>query len=134
MSGEINNGKIPENHAIDHLDGNKMNNHISNLRLTTYALNNRNLLKAKNNTSGMTGVSKTSISFKDSGRCYEYWMAQWYLDYKYFQKKFSIKKFGEQGAFVLACEHREKMVAQLNLDGAGYTDRHGKEALSDYAE
>lgn len=42
---------------IDHVDGNKSNNHISNLRDVTPEESNRNMPKPKDNTSGVIGVS-----------------------------------------------------------------------------
>jgi hypothetical protein len=47
---------IPEGMDIDHQDGNKDNNHISNLRLVTRQVNNRNRKKRSDNTSGVTGI------------------------------------------------------------------------------
>lgn len=42
---------------IDHIDGNKKNNHISNLRWASCQENNRNQKLSKCNTSGIKGVS-----------------------------------------------------------------------------
>ena len=42
---------------IDHIDGNRENNHESNLRSATRAQNQANSKKSKNNTSGFIGVS-----------------------------------------------------------------------------
>ena len=51
------NGKlIPEGYELDHLDGDKTNNDISNLRLVDRKLNNRNRKKRSDNTSGVTGI------------------------------------------------------------------------------
>lgn len=49
------NGNFPERH-IDHINGNKLDNSINNLRVVDDKENNRNRKKPKNNTSGITGV------------------------------------------------------------------------------
>lgn len=50
------NGKWPDN-EIDHIDTNKTNNAIKNLRQATNIENHRNTNKPSNNTSGFKGVS-----------------------------------------------------------------------------
>lgn len=45
----------PEN-CIDHIDGNALNNRIDNLRIVTYAENNRNASLRKDNKSGFSGI------------------------------------------------------------------------------
>lgn len=50
------NGSIPYGYRIDHIDGNKLNNQPSNMRLATLAENARNALLRSDNTSGVKGV------------------------------------------------------------------------------
>lgn len=48
----------PDNkRCVDHIDGNRRNNNISNLRFATYQENCRNGVKRNTNTSGFVGVS-----------------------------------------------------------------------------
>lgn len=47
--------KIPET-SIDHIDGNKSNNHPSNLRLCSQSQNRQNINTPRANTTGVTGV------------------------------------------------------------------------------
>lgn len=49
-------GPIPEGMAVDHIDCDKSNNCISNLRLADPSENNFNTPKQKNNASGVKGV------------------------------------------------------------------------------
>lgn len=51
---------------IDHIDGDKSNNRISNLRLATPAQNSWNQAKRKNNTSGYKGVRWNSSNPRKS--------------------------------------------------------------------
>ncbi|MCV5094213.1 HNH endonuclease [Escherichia coli] len=53
---EMHNGPIPEGMEIDHIDHNKVNNHIENLRLVTCQDNNHNRSRNHNNKSGCAGV------------------------------------------------------------------------------
>lgn len=50
------NGAWPEG-EVDHLDGNRQNNRLENLRIVTASENHRNQKRPKNNTSGVLGVS-----------------------------------------------------------------------------
>lgn len=49
-------GEWPDRH-VDHINGNRSDNRIINLRLATNSENLRNRLKPRNNTSGYKGVS-----------------------------------------------------------------------------
>ena len=57
-------GIDPEEKQVDHIDGDILNNKISNLRLATLSQNQDNRKKNKNNTSGITGVRWSKISKK----------------------------------------------------------------------
>jgi hypothetical protein len=47
----------PKGLVVDHVDGDKLNNQRSNLRICTHAQNCRNKVKNHNNKSGFKGVS-----------------------------------------------------------------------------
>lgn len=49
-------GPIPPGMQIDHIDHDRSNNRIENLRLVTHSENQRNLSRFKNNTSGHAGI------------------------------------------------------------------------------
>lgn len=51
-------GKWPE-YMLDHIDGNPSNNSITNLRIATYELNNKNQHWARNAITGRIGISKS---------------------------------------------------------------------------
>lgn len=65
-------GEIPK--ELDHHDGDKQNNKLSNLRPATRSQNQRNIPRMRNNTSGFKGVcyhrakGKFQASLKASGR------------------------------------------------------------------
>jgi hypothetical protein len=50
------NGEIPEGMMIDHIDGNKLNNRIENLRCVSAQDNLRNMKRSRLNKTGTTGV------------------------------------------------------------------------------
>lgn len=48
--------QFPKDKELDHIDGNRLNNHISNLRLVNRTVNSKNRKKRSDNTSGITGI------------------------------------------------------------------------------
>jgi hypothetical protein len=54
---EMHNGAIPENHEIDHINGETGDNRIENLRLVTRKENAKNLSLASRNRTGVSGVA-----------------------------------------------------------------------------
>lgn len=101
---------------VDHIDGNPSNNRIENLRVTTQAINSRNLRKRA---SSIRGVSRSK-----SGNGFYAWAARWVQDGMNRSRHFSIIKYGEDKAYQLALDYRNKMIAQLNNEGMGYTEMH----------
>ena len=96
-----------------------------NLRWADQWTQARNKGKSSANTSGVTGVQ-----FYHSGNPNHstYAVATWScpVQQKPMNKKFSVKKMGLLPAFKAAFEYREKIIAELNAQGAGYTENHGK--------
>jgi hypothetical protein len=78
--------------VVDHIDGNRQNNHISNLRWATIKQNNHNRKKAINNTTGHTGVV-----FQPAR-----WVANWQENNQTKSKSFQTKEE--------AVAHRKAMV------------------------
>lgn len=111
---------VSVNEVIDHIDGNPHNNSIRNLRKITKAENARNRKISSSNSEGYSGISRMN-----NGWGKDYFQAQITKNFKRKLKYFSITDLGEELAFKLACEWREKMIAELNEQGAGYTERHG---------
>ena len=112
------------NKGVDHIDGNKKNNSIENLRISDGKINARNSKMKCSNTSGVTGVYKAKPYIK--GCMGERWIAQWVtLEGKQVQRQFSVVKFGNELAYELACKSRTEAIFDLNIQEAGYTERHG---------
>jgi hypothetical protein len=61
------NGYFPQ--EVDHIDGNKNNNRIENLRASTKAQNQHNAKINKNNTSGVKGVTWDKQNKKWKSQC-----------------------------------------------------------------
>jgi hypothetical protein len=119
---ELVNGEIPEGLTIDHIDQNPLNNKIENLRCVPNKVNVRNKGIYSNSSTGIAGVS-TWICPRSGDK---YYQAQW-VDLKGNKrgKKFQVKRHGEELAEFLAQEYRQHQIDLLNLQGAGYTEKHG---------
>ena len=109
-----------KSHSIDRLD--PMGNYCSeNCKWIETSKQSKNKGKYKNNNSGHTGVRLLPYENKPK------WGAFWRdLKGKERKKTFSIKKYGYNKAFQLAKNYREFMIKELNKQGAGYSEHHGK--------
>ncbi|MBI6122061.1 HNH endonuclease [Serratia marcescens] len=54
---QLHNGEIPACMQVDHIDGIRVNNHISNLRLASVSENLQNQKRSAKNTTGVKGLS-----------------------------------------------------------------------------
>ena len=110
---------------VDHINGVRDDNNIKNLRVVIPAVNFRNCSKAKNNTSGETGVTYHE-GFTKKGTPYQKFYTSVTCNRVEHRASFSCNKYGHEQAFQLACQWREQKIAELNEQGAGYSERHGK--------
>lgn len=118
---ELINGPIVDGMVVDHKDGNPLNNDPANLVLKTLEGNNRNVKMSSANSSGKTGVF-----FSTNRIGTPIYVARWYENGRAKSRSFSTLKYGTNGAFDLAANARDEAIKNLNAQGAGYTERHGK--------
>ncbi len=109
---------------IDHINGNRSDNRLSNLRLVKEIVNRRNKKKMTSNSSGYTGVGFRKRVIL--GVQYDYVIARWNNISGRVTKYFSIKEHGLLPAFAMACQYREDKIKELNEQGYGYSENHGK--------
>lgn len=124
----------PEDMEIDHIDGDRRNNKLENLRAVQPAINLRNRAqscRAKKRANAPMGVyrtDKTNILASGEPATYNYWVAGWVTeDGIRKQTRFSVEKMGEEAAYKAALEFREKMMGEMK-EKLGYSDRHGEVA------
>lgn len=100
--------------VVDHINRNRFDNRLVNLRITSYQQNNRNRSKRTDNTSGKQGVNKTV----DKRYGLSYWTVQIRNnDGKNIQKHFSIKKLGDAEAKRQAIAKRIELEQLYDYDG-----------------
>lgn len=102
---------------IDHIDGHRSNNKISNLRLVTNQNNQYNKKIMKNNTSGYNGVTAQKRKYKrNDGEISEY---IYYTAMYMFDNKLKGKTFKN-------IEDAIKFRKEIDKTNHMITDRHGK--------
>lgn len=103
------NGQIPANRFIDHINHNRADSRIENLRLVKYSDNSKNISPQTNTRSGITGVTR----LKDAPR-----RKQWWARIKVDGKTVSLGTFETVQEAALA---RESAIANF-----GFHRNHGK--------
>jgi len=117
---EMFNKDMWEGYVIDHINRDKTDNKIENIRAVKAENNARNRSKHPNNSTGTTGVYFRNSRFPA-------YIAFWYdTDKRMRQKSFSVIKYGKDEAMRLAIECRQNQIKKLNLLGYGYTETHGE--------
>ena len=92
---------------IDHKDKNRSNNKISNLRVVTPPINNKNSSLRKSNNTGFIGVS-----FVERSNSY---VVKYSTDESRQERKyFSVLKYGKDLALALAIEYRHQRIMQID--------------------
>lgn len=111
---------IPPKMLIDHIDGNRLNNIISNLRVVTASENARNSKKSSRNCTGIHGVFWDSINNNTYAR------ATICIDGRVYRKVFNVKLYGIIESQLLAIQWRINKLTELDPDFKFFTERHGK--------
>lgn len=114
-----------EKSQLDHIDGDKSNNRLVNLKECNGSENMRNKKMYSNNPSGVNGVNFREI-VQLSGKIDQYWVALWKnAQNKLHRKYFSIEKHGNEQAKELATLHRKEKIRELCAQDINYSIRHG---------
>jgi len=112
---------LPRKWSVDRIDSAK-GYERGNLRWATSDIQARNHKKNKNNTSGNTGVTFYVRNAKTY--CIAWWEQNDSVTAK--SKCFSVRKYGLLEAYAKAVSFRKNKIAELNLLGYGYSNKHGE--------
>lgn len=91
---------------IDHIDGDRVNNRIENLRVVTVAENNRNCKLRIDNTSGVSGVTFDKVNNK------------WRVEIRLDKKRIFLGSFSDKDDAIA-----KRLIASKSMP---FSERHGK--------
>jgi len=114
-------GPIPAGWEVDHINGVRTDNRLENLRCIPKAAQRRNAAKRSDNVSGVQGVSIWKTKRRGNQVIHMWRAVAMTPEGKQKIKAFSILKYGNQGAFDLACAARKQMEKDY-----GYHPNHGR--------
>lgn len=97
---------IPDDKEIDHIDGDRQNNHPSNLRVVDRRTNSCNRKKRSDNTSGITGIRWSD-----------------YHQHYVIRRTVKGKRISRSRKTL---DEAKQVLAELHSMDAAYTQRHGK--------
>ena len=117
-------GEDPGVLSVDHIDGNRSNNKICNLRLLVQSQNQLNIPLKSNNRSGFNGVHEEGSGF----------VVTWVTSEGLKRKRISIRKYGKELAFAMACYYRRLVTKQSAVKCRQHTDDLEFQILSKYTE
>lgn len=120
----LNYGKIPDGYHVDHIDRDRSNNKIENLRVIPPSINGKNRSKNKNSKTGINGVTYSEF-YDKRGTLIRKYTVTITCNGKRFNRSFSVNKYGKERALELAIEAKDKIFNILNKNNAGFTKDHG---------
>ncbi len=102
--------KDADEHVVDHINGDTLDNRDSNLRVVTQAVNSQNQRLRKDSKSGVSGVAKSII------KGVPYYRAYWRANGKSYQHHFRIGAFeSEEQAFAKAVALRQAATRRYDI-------------------
>jgi hypothetical protein len=117
-------GDIQKGHHIDHIDRDRQNNKIDNLRSVPPSINGKNRTINKNNKTGENNIVYGEF-VNNNGTLIRRYVVTLSWDGKRTSRSFSLAKYGDEGAWNLAVAFKDKIVQELRYKGVGFTDDHG---------
>lgn len=103
-------GEDPEGLVIDHINGDRSDNRIENLRTATYSQNSANARRHSRNTSGLKGASKVMKKGK--------WTGRWQSSITYQRRQMALGYFDtKEDAHAAYLEAARRLQGEFAHDG-----------------